>query len=80
VALEDGLFVWRESLDDAASSVRTELAGRENLGPADFKQIVQVSRRYLLPILAHFDRAGVTVRDEDRRAVPASGADDRPPC
>jgi selenocysteine-specific elongation factor len=77
VALEDGLFVWREALDDASERVRTELAGHEELGPADFKRVVQVSRRYLLPILAHFDREGVTVRSGDRRAVPARAAPER---
>jgi selenocysteine-specific elongation factor len=70
VSLDEGLFVWGEALDRARRAVREQLGGREGLGPADFRDAVPVSRRYLLPILAHFDRTGVTVRTDDGRAVP----------
>jgi selenocysteine-specific elongation factor len=69
VSLDEGLFVWGEALDRARRAVREQLGGREGLGPADFRDAVPVSRRHLLPILAHFDRTGVTVRTDDGRAV-----------
>jgi selenocysteine-specific elongation factor len=72
VPLEDGLFIWADALAEAARAVDDQLAGRSGLGPADFKDAVAVSRRHLLPILAHFDRTGVTVRDAEGRAVPGA--------
>jgi hypothetical protein len=49
--------------------VRGRWAGQQGLGPADFKEVVPVSRRYLLPILAYLDRTGVTRREGAGRTV-----------
>jgi len=46
------------------------LGGREGLGPADFRDVLPVSRKHLIPILNYFDGAGVTLRDADGRSVP----------
>jgi selenocysteine-specific elongation factor len=69
VALDAGLYIWGEALRVAASRTITELGGRNGLGPADFKEVLPVSRRYLLPILRHFDGAGITRNNGDVRAV-----------
>lgn len=66
------LYYARGPLDDAIESVRRHLAGRDELGPADFKVALPLSRKYLIPLLEFFDRTGVTVRRGDRRAVPAN--------
>ena len=69
VALEDGVFAWRPTVEAAIENVRRALGGREGLGPADFKDVLPVSRKHLLPLLAHLDRRGVTVRRGDGRDV-----------
>jgi selenocysteine-specific elongation factor len=69
VALDAELYCWRETLATAAARTVEALAGREDLGPADFKEVLPVSRRYLLPILRYFDGAGVTRNNGDVRAV-----------
>lgn len=69
VPLDDGLYVWKPAIDAAVRAVRETLGGREGLGPADFKEAVPVSRRFLIPILAHFDRIGLTRRDATGRTV-----------
>jgi hypothetical protein len=48
------------------------LGGRSDLGPADFKDALPVTRKHLLPILAHFDQIGVTVRKGNVREVPGA--------
>jgi hypothetical protein len=72
VRLEGDLFVWGEALEAASGQVRRQLAGRSGLGPADFKDVVPVTRKHLLPILAHFDQVGVTLRRGNVRDVPSN--------
>jgi selenocysteine-specific elongation factor len=69
-AVEHGLFMWREKLDEVAGQVTLKLGGRKDLGPADFRQIIPVTRKHLMPLLSHFDSRGVTVRRGEGREVP----------
>jgi selenocysteine-specific elongation factor len=71
VALGQDLYAARPALAAAAAAVRRELAGRGPLGPAEFRECIPVSRKYLIPILEYFDRIGVTRRTGDRRLVHA---------
>jgi selenocysteine-specific elongation factor len=71
-AVDHGLFVWRAALDAAVGQVTEQLAGRKGLGPADFREIIPVTRKHLMPLLAHFDARGVTVRRGEGREVPGS--------
>jgi selenocysteine-specific elongation factor len=56
----------------AAGEIQATFGGQEGLGPADFREILPVSRRHLVPILSHMDVIGVTVRRENGRDVPAN--------
>jgi hypothetical protein len=69
VALEDGLFIDAEAFSVAAERVQTELAGATGLGPADFRELLPVTRKHLIPILSHFDQTGLTTRGPDGRNV-----------
>lgn len=51
--------------------IRARFAGRDNVSPAEFRDVVPASRRHLIPILEYLDRVGVTVRKGDGRSVPA---------
>ena len=57
-------------LDRLVAAVRQRLGGRSALGPADFRDVVDVSRKHLIPLLEYLDVAGVTVRQGEGRAVP----------
>ncbi len=69
--LSEDFLVWAEALAEAEERVARELAGRTDLGPADFRQALPVTRRHLMPLLAHLDGAGITVRRGGVRDVPA---------
>jgi selenocysteine-specific elongation factor len=71
-SVADGLYVRTAALDDAARRITTELGGRSNLGPSDFRDVLGVTRKHLIPLLNYFDGTGVTLRDPDGRAVPAA--------
>lgn len=70
----EGLYLSAEELDAAEARIRSELAGRTGLGPADFREVLPVTRKHLIPLLNHFDGRGVTVRSADGRDVPGAEA------
>ncbi|MDX1648050.1 MAG: SelB C-terminal domain-containing protein, partial [Longimicrobiales bacterium] len=71
----EGMYVSAGALDEAEARIRSELGGRSGLGPADFRGVLPVTRKHLIPLLNHFDGRGVTVRGEGGREVPtATGA------
>lgn len=72
--VDQGLLVSARALDQAARAVTAELAGRTDLGPADFRGVLDVSRRHLMALLAHLDGLGVTVRRGPSRDVPGGGS------
>ena len=70
--LADTYWVATAALDQAASRVMEELGGEEGLGPADFRRVLPVTRKHLIPILAYLDAQGVTQRlDSGRRVCEA---------
>ncbi|MGH7483893.1 MAG: selenocysteine-specific translation elongation factor [Longimicrobiales bacterium] len=69
VRLTPELYVERGALDQAIEAVRGTLGARSGLGPSDFRAALPVSRKYLIPLLEHLDRQGVTRREGERRAV-----------
>ena len=70
VALNDDFFASAEAVARGAREVKSRLGGRSGLGPADFREVLPVTRRHLIPLLACFDRLGITVRRGPGREVP----------
>lgn len=75
VRIQPGIYLHRRVVDGLITAVREGLGGRTALGPADFRGIIDVSRKHLIPILEHLDQAGVTVRHGEGRSVPAAPAE-----
>lgn len=71
VQVAEGLFVVVEELERAEGRIRESLGGLADLGPADFRDVLPVTRKHLIPLLNHFDGRGVTVRSQAGRAVPS---------
>jgi selenocysteine-specific elongation factor len=69
-SLDHGLFAWRDAVEAAIHQVEVTMNGRNGLGPTDFREILAVTRKHLMPLLAHFDIRGVTVRRGAGREVP----------
>jgi len=68
----DGLYIGAAELDAAAARISTELAGRTGLGPSEFREVLGVTRKHLIPILNYFDGLGTTLRSDDGRTVPSA--------
>lgn len=70
--LGDAYWFAAEELDRVAERVVEALGGREGLGPADFRKVLPVTRKHLIPLLGHLDAEGVTHRVDGARTVAAS--------
>jgi hypothetical protein len=46
------------------------MEGRNDLAAGDFRDVLPVTRKYLIPLLEQLDRMGVTLRIGDLRAIP----------
>ena len=68
-----GIYVKSEELKSAEKRIMEMLSGQNNLGPADFKGALPVTRKRLIPLLNYFDGKGTTVRHEKGRDVPQKG-------
>jgi selenocysteine-specific elongation factor len=77
VALSPDLYLERGRLDVAVSRLREAFPTGRELTPADFREVFGVSRKYLIPLLEHLDKARVTARIGDaRRLLEADKPDD----
>ena len=81
--LADTFWVTAAVLDRAANRVVEVLGGQAGLGPADFRKVLPVTRKHLIPILGYLDGLGVTRRVETGREVspmrPRGGRPGRTP-
>ena len=68
-----GIYVKTEDLKSAEKRIMEMFSGQNNLGPADFKGALPVTRKRLIPLLNYFDGKGTTVRHEKGRDVPQKG-------
>jgi len=65
----DSLYLPSAELDAAAERIGSRLGGRTGLGPADFRDVLPVSRKRLIPLLNYFDGLGTTLRRGELRDV-----------
>jgi selenocysteine-specific elongation factor len=69
LALDGGLFFHGDAIRVAGANVVSALGGRSALGPADFREVLGVTRKYLLPVLRYLDTMGITTRIGEERSV-----------
>ena len=57
----------------ALEGLEQQLAGyfadHDDLGPPEFKELTGLSRKYIIPLLEHFDKQKLTVRVGDKRRL-----------
>lgn len=71
VRIEHDLFMDAAAMDRTVRAVRARFVGRAGLSPGDFREVMDLSRRHLMPLLAYLDREGITVRSGEGREVPS---------
>jgi selenocysteine-specific elongation factor len=69
VAVDGQLFFWGEAIYQAGRAVVDAFGGRSGLGPSDFRDVLPLTRKHLLPLLRYFDTVGITTRLDEERSV-----------
>jgi selenocysteine-specific elongation factor len=75
IPIATGRWLHPASLETAIALARTRFGEGTDLGPADFRDLFGISRKYLIPLLEHLDRTGVTTRIGDSRRLEPSVPD-----
>jgi len=67
--VKESLFFHVEALDAIQAKLVALLRERKEIGPADIKDLLGVSRKYAIPLLEFFDQRRVTTRVGERRVL-----------
>lgn len=73
VRLKGDLFYHREALADIETQLRTYLTQYEDISAGEFRDLLQISRKYAIPLLEHFDNQRLTMRVGDKRVLRKTG-------
>lgn len=72
VRVSDDRYYARTAVDGIISTLRSALEPGRWYSPAELRELIGVSRKYLIPLLEFLDRTGVTERGAGgRRVLPA---------
>jgi selenocysteine-specific elongation factor len=74
--VKESLFFHAAALQEIRDKVVAHLREKKEIGPADVKDLLGVSRKYAIPLMEYFDSKGITVRQGERRVLrnpPPSG-------
>ena len=67
VQVDEGRYYARSALDGLVSTIRSGMAEGREYGPAELRDLVGLSRKYLIPFLEYCDRVGITERRQAGR-------------
>jgi selenocysteine-specific elongation factor len=69
VRVKESLFFHTVALDAIQDKLVALLKERKDIGPADIKDLLGISRKYAIPLLEYFDGRRVTARVGERRVL-----------
>lgn len=72
VKAQEGMYFCAEAIRELIEKVRAYYAGgATDMGPAEFRQLTGLSRKFLIALLEYLDKAKITVRVGDKRQLRA---------
>jgi selenocysteine-specific elongation factor len=69
VRVKESMYFHAEALDAIQDKLVAMLRERKEIGPADIKDLLGISRKYAIPLLEFFDSRRVTARVGERRVL-----------
>jgi selenocysteine-specific elongation factor len=69
VEVGEGVVLGRRFVQEAETKLREYFAHHDQLTASEFRQLVNTSRKYAIPLLNYFDSRGVTQRIGDARVL-----------
>jgi selenocysteine-specific elongation factor len=78
VKIKGDMYVSGTRIDDLKRTVKDHLSRKKEMSPSDFKEVLGLSRKYMIPLLEYLDEIKLTIRRGDKRVLRA-GPDKEPP-
>jgi len=69
IRLEDTLLFDPGCLEEMESSLVNHLSKSKEMGVGEFRDLVDTTRKYAVPLLNYFDNRGITIREGDVRVL-----------
>jgi selenocysteine-specific elongation factor len=69
IRVKEGLYFHAEALKEVEDKLVALLREKQQIGPADIKDLLGISRKYAIPLLEYFDGQRVTQRVGERRVL-----------
>jgi selenocysteine-specific elongation factor len=73
VRLKGDLFYHRDVFEAIERQLRTYLEEKGEITAGEFRDLMQISRKYAIPLLEHFDNQRLTMRIGDKRVLRRVG-------
>ena len=69
IEVKPGLYFHSKVLDELKKSLEKSIRERGSITVAEFRDLVGTSRKYMVPLLEHFDSIHLTKREGDKRVL-----------
>ena len=71
VPVDEKIFFHRKYIDKAIQLVQAYFVNNDELKVSDFRELLETTRKYAIPLLSYLDENGYTERREDVRIAGA---------
>ncbi len=75
--LKGEIFYHRDVFEDIERQLRSYLEHKGEITAGEFRDLLQISRKYAIPLLEHFDNQRLTMRIGDKRVLRKAAPDGR---
>jgi selenocysteine-specific elongation factor len=72
--VKDDLYYHTPALEELKAKLVAHLEEKGRTNAQEFKELTGLSRKYLIPLLEHFDAVGLTMRVGDERVLRGGAA------
>lgn len=69
VKIKGDMYFHRDAIEDLKQKATSYLTAKKEMTPSDFKSVVDVSRKYMIPLLEYLDEIKLTIRVGDKRIL-----------
>ncbi len=69
VKVKGDLYFHSDVIEDLKKKVRSYLTEKKEMTPSEFKSVLDLSRKYMIPLLEYLDEIKVTIRAGDKRIL-----------
>jgi len=77
VRVTTDMYFLASSIEQLRATLKKYLTEKGEMTAASFRDLINSSRKYTIPLLEYFDRDGLTIRIGDVRRLKSSPAADR---